>query len=94
MENILERIKTKPGYKVLLFLAIVVLLSWLNYRSSLYYKVKHNEVTLVCEFKDGWKTIDPNKFTGYIDEENVWTFVNGYSHNCYLEKPNKGEIDE
>ena len=85
MKNLVYRIKTKPGYKYIGFLLAIVGLSYLLHLTDPYYDVMNNKADLQCEFADGRvEIVDPNLVTGYIDEEDVWTFKNGYSHNCKL----------
>jgi len=94
MKNIIHRITTKPGYIIIVFLLLVGLLTYSNYKESIYYKVKSGEATLICEFKDGIRAINPKHFEGYIEEEDVFVFDNGYNHNCWLEYKNKGGDNE
>ena len=86
--KIIERIKTKPGYKILAGLIIVV---------GLFYgleKVNENEINNIknnpnlvveCNIKGlGWVSIDKSKITD-ISDDGTFIFKNGYAKSCQVE---------
>jgi len=84
--TIKERILTKPGYKIIA--GIIVIVSILNLLSNIdspYKDVKTGKATLSCQIGDDYKIIDPKKVTGFDDETGYWTFTNGYAKNCDLD---------
>jgi hypothetical protein len=85
MNKLLNRIKTKPGYKFLAVILVIVGLFHVAYINSPEHKVKTGEKVLVCEFAGGREeSIDPKLIVAYDGEKDMWVFTNGYSHNCYL----------
>ena len=49
-------------------------------------KVKSGEFTLECQFRDGWKQIEPSKVVSRDDQTSSWQFTNGYAKNCKIYK--------
>ena len=92
MEKLLERIRTKPGYKYLAIIAIIVIaLDYLRV-SNLAYEVKHNpNLHLICDFKNGSREVPKDKIVTYIGDEDVWSFTNGWAQQCTIvnDKDNK-----
>jgi len=86
--NIVERIKTKPGYKVVGAIIIVILLGWINHNiTNSYIKhFKNGDYILQCDIKGEWKTINPDKIVGFDDETGAFIFTNGYAKNCEVIK--------
>ena len=60
----------------------LILLSYLTPQPEIFVKVKNNELTLECEFEDGWRTVDADKVISYDEETGYWTFTNGYAKHC------------
>ena len=65
-------------------LILILITAYFNfmYFTSPYYQVKRGDKVLYCYMKDGYKKINTNKITGFIDEKNIWIFENGYAKNC------------
>jgi hypothetical protein len=88
MEKIINRIKTKPGYKIIAFLLILFLpfylLAQLNNQEL--NKIKNNpDIIVECQIKNkGWVVIDKNKIID-IDDDGTFIFENGYAKNCIVE---------
>jgi len=80
----IERILTKPGYKIL---AIVILLLVLHYFNKTEIEELKNPNTIIeCNIKNkGWIEIDKNKITGIMDDGTI-QFTNGYAKNCKIYK--------
>jgi len=90
MENIIERIKTKPGYKILFLLFVLILPFYLLHlvNESELNNLKNSDNEVICYIKGkGDVIIDKNKIVGF--EDGMFIFENGYAKNCYIEK--KGE---
>ena len=67
--------------QVLVGVAMVVAITAINYIFDANLRaVQRGELTLVCTFKDGERSIDPARVTGFIDD--TWIFDNGYAKNC------------
>jgi hypothetical protein len=84
--TIIQRIKTKPGYKYL-FLAIilVILIDAINNENKNYIKKLRNS-TIECNIKGkGWTIIDSSKIVDFDDETGTIIFENGYAKNCIIE---------
>jgi len=86
MEKIIERIKTKPGYKFLGLLLLIYLFYHILEVTSPEYYIKNGKAELYCDFGDGYRLVPKEKIVGYIDDVNYWAFTNGYARNCYVAK--------
>ena len=87
IEKIIERIKTKPGYKVLAAFGIIAgLIHLINVDNAEYIKKLQNS-TVICNIKgQGLTEINSSKIIGYDDETGIIIFDNGYAKNCIIEK--------
>jgi len=74
--------------KIIYFLFIVAAFFYINYKLNPINKIKSGKYELLCEFKDGERIVPENKIVSYIDEEDCWSFTNGYACNCKLIKRN------
>jgi hypothetical protein len=83
----LERIKTKPGYKYLFFIIIIFILFYIiNSENKSYIQKLHNS-TITCNIKGkGWTVIDSSKIVDFDDESGTLIFENGYAKNCIIEE--------
>jgi len=91
MENIIERIKTKPEYKILFLLFVLILPFYLLHliNESELNNIKNSDDEIICNIKGkGTIIIDKSKIIGFTDDGG-FIFENGYAKNCYIEK--KGE---
>jgi len=83
----LERIRTKPGYK---YLAIIIILISIFYainaeHKSYMEKLQHSTIT--CNIKGkGWTVIDSSKIVDFDDETGIIIFENGSAKNCIIEE--------
>ena len=70
---------------LLLRIALVGGFLFALYKTDPYISVKSGETELYCFLKDqGWTYVPHEKVSGYIDDENIWVFKNGYSRQCKL----------
>jgi len=85
----IERIKTKPGYKflaVLFIIAIPFYLLHLVNQSELNDIKNNSNVQVQCLIKGkGYVIIDKSKITGTM-ENGGFIFENGYASNCEIVK--------
>jgi len=94
MEKIIYRLKTKPGYK---FIAILLLLLTPFYLLHLVNKSEINEIknndniVIICNIKGKGETIIDKKLIIGFTDNGGFIFKNGYAENCYIEK---GEIND
>ena len=51
--------------------------------------VKSGKAILYCQFKDGYRAVDPKKVVSFDDESGCWAFTNGWACNCDVEDLNK-----
>ena len=87
LKRIVERIKTRPGYKFIAVLLLLILPFYLLHlvNQSEINKIKNSDVDIICSIKgEGYVTIDKSKIIGVTD--NGFIFENGYAENCYIEK--------
>jgi len=83
-----ERILTKPGYKILGGLLIIVLLYVTNKMDKDYIqKIKHNSnIVVECNIKGkGLIEIDKSKIVDILDD-GTFIFTNGYAKSCKIYK--------
>jgi hypothetical protein len=82
-----ERVLTKPGYKYLLLIGIVIgLIQILNYLDKQEInKIKNDpNISVECNIKGkGWVTIDKSKITS-IGDDGTFIFTNGYAKSCIV----------
>ena len=87
----IERIKTKPGYKVLAILFIVVgALELLHLDNEHYLNSIKNDpnIDVTCNIKgEGWVSIDKSKIVDVYDD-GTFVFTNGYASNCVINTNN------
>jgi len=88
MKNIIERIKTKPGYKILAGLILVV---GLIYGSKKINEIEINniknnpDILVECDIKgEGWMLINKSKIVDILDD-GTFVFTNGYAKSCKVE---------
>ena len=86
--RLIERIKTKPGYKILgALLVLGALIYTLNKQDNNYIdNFKSGKYTLQCNINGDWKTINPSKIQGFDDETGYYIFTNGFAKNCVIVK--------
>ena len=73
--------------KKLLFILIILIITLVGFIKDPVRELKNNpHLELICSFPDEEKIIPKNKIITYIEEENIWVFVNGYAHDCRIEK--------
>lgn len=64
-----------------LLVAILLVVAFLSLQDkSLLKQVQAGNKALACEFKDGWRTVQPGLVVDFID--GVWIFENGHAKNC------------
>ena len=89
--KLIERIKTKPGYKFIAFVAIIITPLYLLYLENQkeLYKIKNDpNIEVQCLIREkGLVSIDKRKITSINDD--VIIFTNGYATNCEI--INEGE---
>jgi len=89
--KIIERIKTKSGYKILTIVFLIVgsfyLLEKINNQEL--NKIKNNpNIVVECDIKDkGWIEINKSKIVD-IMYDGTFVFTNGYAKSCKVEKYN------
>jgi len=76
-----------------LFLILTIILAGMVYVLNItdpVNKIKGNKnLELICEFKDGYRTVPKDKIFAYDGEQDMWVFTNGYAHNCSIENTAK-----
>jgi len=92
MKNIIERIKTKPGYKFLAVMIILIAPLYLLHltNESELNNIKNNpDIDVVCNIKgQGYISIDKDKIVSMNGTTIV--FTNGSASNCEINNLNKG----
>jgi len=85
--KIIERIKTKPGYKIVAGLLIIFGLFYVANKmdENEINNIKNNPNIIVeCNIKGmGWVSIDKSKITDISD--GTFIFKNGYAKSCKVE---------
>jgi len=83
--SIIERIKTKPGYKIIGIAIFLIIANNILSNKSYIEKIKNNKNIIVeCNIKNkGWIEIDKSKITGIMDD-GTFIFTNGYAKNCQV----------
>ena len=94
-KRIVDRFLKKPGYK---YLVALVALGWavhyLWVNDPAYVVKHHKNLQLICQFEDGVRIVPKNKIVAYIDDENTWSFTDGWASNCSIVDEQTGtEID-
>ena len=83
--KIIERIKTKPGYKIILVAIILIIAGNVISNKSYIQKIKNDpNIVVECNIKDkGWIEIDKSKIVDIMDD-GTFIFANGYAKNCQV----------
>ena len=85
--KLIDRIKTKPGYKILLILGIIILISWIYHLHLKKIKeIKNNPNIIVQCFIKGKGLIDINKSKIEDINDGTFIFTDGYATNCKIIK--------
>ena len=86
--NILERIKTKPEYKYLVLILLIIGVIYIQ--DSELREIKNNpNIEVQCNIKGkGIITIDKNKIVDILDD-GTFVFENGYSQSCTIIRGDK-----
>ena len=83
----LERIRTKPGYKYLAILFLLIAIFYLINKEHNSYIEKLQHSTITCNIKGkGWTVIDSSKIVDFDDETGIIIFENGYAKNCIIKE--------
>jgi len=86
--SFLERVKTKPGYKILAVIAIFggLLYALHKVNESELNSIKENpHLNVICNIRgEGPVAIDKSKIIGFTDDGG-YIFTNGYASSCYVE---------
>ena len=87
--SIIERIITKPGYKIIGIAIFLIIANNILSNKSYIEKIKNDKnIVVECNIKNkGWTEIDKSKIIDVMDD-GTFIFTNGYAKKCEIEKYN------